>query len=63
MADQLGLAVPTIDRIIKWAQELRQEKLIENGKLLLESESLATEFHSGIPPVYGFNSIDEIVDA
>lgn len=62
MADQLGLAVPTIDQIIKWAQELRQEKIIENGKLLLESESLATEFHSGVPPVYGFNSIDEIVD-
>jgi hypothetical protein len=62
MADQLDLAVPTIDRIIMWVQELRQEKIIDNGKLLLESESLATEFISGVPPVYGFSSIDEIVD-
>ena len=62
MADQLSLAVPTIDRIIEWAQELRQEKIIDNGKMLLGSKSLATEFLSGVPPVYGLNSIDAIVD-
>lgn len=61
-ADQLGLAVPTIDRIIEWVQELRHEKIIDNGKLLLESENLTTEFLSGVPPVYGFDSIDGIVD-
>ncbi len=62
MADQLSLLVPTIDRIIEWAQEIRQEKIIDNGKLLLDGESLATEFLSGVPPVYGFKSIDDIVD-
>ncbi len=62
MAEQLSLAVPTIDRILEWAQKLRREKIIDNGKLQLESNSLATEYVSGIPPVYGLNTIDEIVD-
>ena len=62
MADQLGLLVPMIDQIIEWAQGIRQEKIIDNGKLLLDGESLATEFLSGVPPVYGFKSIDDIVD-
>ncbi len=62
VAEQLGLAVPTIDKIIDWAQELRHEKIIDNGKLLLETGSLTTEFFSGVPPVYGFDSIDSIMD-
>jgi len=62
MADQLVLDVPTIDCIIDWAQELRHEKIIEGNKLLLNSESLTAEFMSGIPPVYGLNNIDDILD-
>ena len=62
IADQLFLDVPTIDSIIDWAQQLRNEKIIEGNKLLLGSESLTTEFMSGIPPVYGLNSIDDILD-
>ena len=62
MADQLSLNVPTIDNIIKWAQQLRNELIIDGNKLLLDSESLTTEFMSGIPPVYGLNSIDDIMD-
>ncbi len=62
MADQLGLAVPMIDKLIEWVQELRQEKIIENGKLLLESDNPTVEFLSGMPPDYGFDSIDQTVD-
>ncbi|MCK4339594.1 MAG: NAD/NADP octopine/nopaline dehydrogenase family protein [Candidatus Cloacimonetes bacterium] len=62
MADQLGLAVPTINRIIDWAQGVRGEKIIEGDKLLIDSDSLKKKFKSGIPPVYNLNSIDEIVD-
>jgi opine dehydrogenase len=61
IADQLTLDVPTIDSIIDLAQQLRNEKIIEENKLLLDSESLTTEFMSGIPPVYGLNSIDDIL--
>lgn len=62
IADQLSLNVPTIDSIIDWAQQFRNEKIIEGNKLLLDSESLTTEFMSGIPPVYGLNSIEDILD-
>lgn len=62
IADELSLDVPTIDNIVKWAQELRGEKIIEGNKMLLDSESLTTKFMSGIPPVYGITSIEEILD-
>lgn len=61
-AERLGIEVPTIDAIIIWAQELRQEVLIQNGKLKLDSEDLKERFKSGIPYFYGYQSIDDIVD-
>jgi hypothetical protein len=61
-ADRFELEVPTIDSIIKWAQNLRGETLIENGKLKLDSEDLNKKFVSGIPYFYGYRTIDDIVD-
>jgi len=61
MAEQLHLDVPTMDRLIEWVQEIRDEKYIEAGKLLVNSESLTGEFNSGIPPVYGIGSIEGIL--
>jgi hypothetical protein len=62
IADQLSLDVPAIDRIINWAQKIRDEKIIDGKKLLIDSKSLTAEFMSGIPPVYGLNCIDDILD-
>ena len=31
---------------------------IEDGRLLVEADSLAERFRSGIPPVYGIRSVD-----
>ena len=61
-ADRLGIDVPTIDEIIEWAQELRQEELIENGELKLDSADLSQKYKSGIPYFYGYQTIDDIVD-
>jgi len=61
-ADRLALDVPTIDEIIAWAQELRQETLIEDGELKLDSVDLSQKFQSGIPHFYGYRTIDDIVD-
>ncbi|MCD4674244.1 MAG: NAD/NADP octopine/nopaline dehydrogenase family protein [Anaerolineaceae bacterium] len=61
-AEQLALDVPAIDEIINWAQELRQETLIENGKLRLDSPDLNRKFKSGVPHFYGYQTIDEIVN-
>ena len=52
MAQELGLSVPTMDAIIEWVQELRGERYIEDGLLLVEEESLMGRFRSGIPPVW-----------
>lgn len=62
MAEQMDLAVPTMDAIIEWVQDLRGDTYIENGRLLVESESLAGPFRSGIPPVYGIETLDGVVD-
>ena len=62
MAQELGVSVPTIDAIIEWAQELRGEAYIEDGKLLVDSDSLAGPLRSGIPSVYGMKTLDAVVD-
>ncbi len=60
-ADRLTIDVPTIDEIINWAQELREEVLIEDGELQLDSEDLSERFISGIPHFYGYRTIADIV--
>ncbi len=62
IAQELGLTVPTMDAIIEWVQDLRGERYIEDGLLLVDEESLAGRFRSGIPPVYGIRTIDQLVD-
>ncbi|MCG8461407.1 MAG: NAD/NADP octopine/nopaline dehydrogenase family protein [Holophagales bacterium] len=62
MAEQMELEVPTIDAIITWVQELRGERYLEDGRLVVESESLAGPFRSGIPPVYGIHTLEGVVD-
>ena len=57
--DRLGSLVPA--NIIEWVQDLREERYIEAGRLLVDEESLAGRFRSGIPPVYGIETIDEVV--
>jgi hypothetical protein len=61
-ANRFEIDVPTIDKIINWAQELRQETLIEDGELQLDSPDLNEKFKSGIPHFYGYQSIDDILD-
>ena len=62
VADRFGLNVPTIDKIIYWAQELRGETLIEGNKLQLDSVDLSQKFMSGIPHFYGYQTLDAIVN-
>ncbi|MEE8524053.1 MAG: NAD/NADP octopine/nopaline dehydrogenase family protein, partial [Thermoanaerobaculia bacterium] len=62
MAEQMDLAVPAMDAIIEWVQDLRGESYIEDGRLLVDSDSLAGTFRSGIPPVYGIETLAGVVD-
>ncbi len=62
MAQQMDIAVPTIDAIIEWVQELCGEEYVKNGELLVNSESLSGDLRSGIPPVYGIETIEGVLD-
>ncbi len=62
LAEQMDLEVPTIDAIIEWVQEIRGETYIAGGRLQTASDSLAGPFRSGIPPVYGIETLDGVVD-
>ena len=63
MAEQLDIETPTIDLILRWAQSVRKEQIIDNdGKLILDGLDLGTPLKSGIPYYYGYKTIDEIID-
>lgn len=40
----------------------KQERPFERGKLVLHSDSLNQEFMSGVPSVYGFDSLEDTID-
>lgn len=63
MAEHLGISTPTIDEILRWAQDVRGEKIIDDGNhLILDSQDLIAPLKAGIPSVYGFHSIDDCID-
>lgn len=63
MAEQLSIEVPTIDAILKWAQSVRHEEIIDGeNHLKLDSPDLSAPLKSGIPCYYGYKTIDDIVD-
>ena len=62
MAEQLNIDTPAIDEILNWAQKVRQEQILRNNKLIIDSPDLDKPFKTGIPIVYGFNSIKDCID-
>lgn len=63
MAEQLGINTPTIDEILRWAQMVRNESIIDNqNKLILDSHDLCVPLKTGIPVVYGFSGIEDCID-
>ena len=62
MAERLDIETPTIDEILLWAQDVRHERIIDDNHLILTSPDLSKPFKTGIPSVYGFNSIEDCID-
>lgn len=63
IAERLDLEVPTIDAIIRWAQEVRGEKLIdEDNRLFVEGRDLCEPLKSGLPCYYGYKTVEDIID-
>lgn len=62
MAEKLQISTPLIDNILEWAQQLLNVEIIKDGKLIMESKALNEKFGSGIPSVYGYQSIDDLIE-
>ena len=63
MAEQMAIPVPTIDEILLWAQQIRQEHIIDaQNRLLIYHDDLRKDFKAGLPPYYGRDSINDILD-
>ena len=63
MAEQFGIETPTLDEILGWAQNVRQEQIIDqNHHLILDSPDLCQGFKTGIPALYGFQCISDCID-
>lgn len=63
MAEKLNVETPTIDEILRWAQLVRHERIIdEDGQLILDSPDLTKPLKTGIPSVYDFTTISDCID-
>lgn len=63
IAELFRIDTPMIDKILHWAQRIRNEKIISNeNKLILNSIDLCAPMKSGVPFYYGKTTVEEIVD-
>lgn len=63
MAEQLSVETPTIDEILRWAQLVRGENIIdEQSRLILGSPVFSNFLKTGVPMVYGFKNIEDCLD-
>lgn len=62
VAENLQVEVPTIDEVIMWAQTLTGETFIRNNGSIDLDACLRGKFTSGIPPSYGIEDVDRILD-
>ncbi len=60
-ADKLAIDVPCIDTILRWAQDKLNRKIINESNDLILADELG-EPSCGIPSVYGYNNIRELLD-
>lgn len=62
IAEKLNLKVPHIDDILMWAQDLLGDLIIENGKLVIGEDLKKNPFKYGVPEVYGYTELNQIID-
>ena len=62
IAEKLNVEVPTIDRILGWAQSLLNDEILCQRRLVEKNEDTGGKFKTGVPSVYGFTTVDDIID-
>ena len=61
IGQELGAKTPFIDEIIQWAGSIRDEHFLKDGKVDLDY-CLSSIDKTGIPPAYGINNVEDILD-
>ena len=51
-----------MDEVLIWAQDFLNDRIIENEKLVISEEMEKNPFKYGVPEVYGFTQVDQIID-
>lgn len=62
MAEHLNIETPTIDEILKWAQIVRGEEIIDCNNHLIARNTENAAFKMGVPDTYGFMNVDDCMD-
>lgn len=62
IGEKLNVSTPFLDEVIRWAQTLREESwLLDDGRINIDY-CLGDKLRSGIPPSYGVQSVEDILD-
>lgn len=61
IAEKLEISTPTIDKIIKWAEQILGDNIIDDHGLLITKIN-EKKFLNGTPDVYGYFRVEEILD-
>lgn len=62
LAEQLYIRTPLIDKIILWAQNIRNEQFLTPEGHIHRSYCLKDKFRCGIPEAYGMIKLEEVLD-
>jgi len=62
VAEQLEVNTPHLNEVIMWAQKLRGEHWLNDDYTIDMKFCTKHKHHSGLPPTYGINKVDEILD-
>lgn len=62
IAEQFNIDTPALDEVLSWAQEVRQEQIIKDNRLIVDSPDMSAPFKTGIPVVYGFKGVTDCLD-
>lgn len=62
VAEQLNVKTPFIDEIIMWAQNLRNEHWLNDDHSIDMNFCMTHKQLTGLPPSYGINNVDDILD-
>ena len=62
IGEKLNVSTPFLDEVIRWAQNLRGECWLQQDGRIDVEYCLGEKLRSGIPPSYGIQSVEDVLD-